>query len=392
MKNFFDSFRSALDSLAANRLRTALTVAVITVGITAIVGIETSLEILSSELGNSFASGSRSSYAILSSSNPSCRRLSWREGELFAGRFTGGTVSLRSLVSNAGVVSAEGRSTDPVAEVLASDCNWLQANGFTLSEGRNFTLMESSGPAPVCLIGDGIRKRLFEGRSPVGCVIKTENRLLTVVGCISRQGSVLGGGADQAVVIPGRDGAAGCVITVIPNEGIPLDVSIDEARAAIRSVRGLNAAQEDDFTVSTADASASRMEAIEEKLSLGALVIGLITLLGAAISLMNVMLVGVKERVKEIGLRKALGETSSSVRRQFMMEAVVIGQAGALCGSLLGILAGNVVALSLDADMMIPWVWLLRAMLICLCVSILAGTMPASRAASLAPVEALRDF
>ena len=393
MKNFFNSIRLAVDSLADNKLRTILTVSVIAVGITAIVGIETSLDILSGEIGNSFSAESRKSFAIASSGEQSCRPLTWRDGRMFASGFNSGTVGLRSVVSSSATVSSDGISTDPVAEVIAADRQWLACSGCSLSDGRNFTVFESESSSPVCLIGDGLRKKLFDGHSPIGKIVRADDRMLTVVGCISKRGGIVGGSSDMSVVFPGRDGAAQCVVTVIPEEnGEEVEAAVAGARSLMRSVRRLNAGQDDDFIVSTADASASRMRSIQEKLSTGALVIGLVTLLGAAISLMNVMLVGVKERIREIGLRKALGETRKSIRLQFLMEAVFIGQMGALTGGVLGLLAGNLVALSLDADMVFPWVWLLRAMFICLCVSIIAGTMPASRAASLAPVDALRDF
>jgi len=382
---------SAVDALAANRLRTILTVAVIAVGITSIVGIETALEILSGELGTSFTPEGGNTFAIVSSSEEGCRAIEWREGELFASHYKGGKVNLRSELTPAGSVSYGGRETDPVVSLTATDENWLEANGCTLSTGRNFTHFEAATASGVCLIGDGVRRKLFEAKDPLGCVIKAGGRMLTVVGCISRQGSVMGGGADQSVAFPGCEGSAKCLISIIPDSAAPVESALEQARLLMRSIRRINSAMDDDFLISTSDATASRVGSIQKKLSLAALAIGLVTLIGAAISLMNVMLVGVKERFREIGLRKALGESRASIRRQFLAEAVIIGQIGAFVGIILGLLAGNVVALSLESDPVIPWAWILRASLICIVVSLAAGTMPATKAASLAPVDALRD-
>jgi len=389
MQNFFNLFKAAWDSLVANRLRSILTVMVIAVGITSIVGIETSIEILSGEIDSSLSREGNSSFALVSGTDPSSAPLTWRDGKIFSLRFKGGDVSVRSIISPAAIVSYKRASTDPVVSLISSDERWLELSALSLSEGRNITHFEAEASSGVCLIGDGVRRKLFNGESPLGRQISVDNRVLTVVGCIARQGSMMGGGTDQSVVFPGRDLQAQCIVTVTPyGEMAP---AMEEARLLMRSVRRVGAGCEDGFTISTSQASASRIESIQKKLSYAALAIGLITLLGAAISLMNVMLVGVKERVREIGLRMALGERRSSVRMSFLAEAVLIGQMGAVVGSVFGLLAGNVVALSLESGMVVPWGWMARAMVICFAVSILAGTLPAAKAAALVPVDALRE-
>lgn len=391
MRNFFNFITAAWNSLTANRLRMILTVMVIAVGITSIVGIETAIEILSGEIDNSFSKESRSSFAIVSSSDDSSSPLSWREGRIFAMRFKSGKVSVRSLLSPAARASYKGVSTDPVISMISSDENWLELSALSLSQGRNFTHFEASSNAAVCIMGESVRKKLFDSVSPIGKMINVDDRMLTVVGCIARQGSMIGGGIDQSVVFPGRDMQRQCIVTVLPDNEEDIASSMEEARLLMRSIRRVDASQNDGFSISTAQASTSRIESIQKKLSYAALAIGLITLMGAAISLMNVMLVGVKERVREIGLRMALGEARRSIRKSFLVEAIIIGQLGGVVGSTLGLLAGNLVALSLDSAMTIPWAWMLRALIICFFVSIAAGTLPAARAASLAPVDALRD-
>lgn len=391
MRHFSDLLAAAWGSLMANRLRTFLTVTVIAVGITSIVGIETSIEILSGEIDNSFSRESRSSFALVSNTGPGDSPLVWREGKIFSLRFKGGRVSVRSLISPSARASYKNLSTDPVISLVASDGNWLDLSSLTLSLGRNFTHFETASCSPVCIVGDGVRKKLFDGEEPLGKQINVDGKILTVVGCIARQGSMMGGGTDQSVVFPGIDMGAQCVVTVLPDPEYDMLSAMEEARLLMRSVRRVGSSKEDGFSISTSQASASRIESIQKKLSGAALAIGLITLLGAAISLMNVMLVGVKERVREIGLRMALGEPRSSVRSSFLAEAVLIGQLGGVSGSIFGLLAGNVVALSLDSGMIVPWDWMLRAMVICFFVSVAAGTLPAARAASLAPVDALRD-
>ena len=265
MIHFYDVIHSAVDSLSANRLRTFLTVSAIAVGITSSVGIETALEILSGELDSSLSSESRNSFAIISSGDGECRPVEWREGGLFASHFTSGSVSLRSEVSSSSTASFGDNVTDPVVSSVASDENYLSSSGCTLSEGRNFTRFESASAAAVCLVGDAVRKKLFEGGSAVGNVIRVDGRMLTVVGCIARKGGMTGGGVDLSVIFPGSDASAGCVISVTPHPGQTAEQAVGQARLLMRSIRRLGISAVEMIKSSPAEIPSRLMERISRR-------------------------------------------------------------------------------------------------------------------------------
>ncbi len=387
----------ALDSLAANRLRTALTITVIAIGITSLVGIETAMDILSEEVSGSFGRMGAGSIAITSSPSGESRPITLHEAESFVAQWSGNSACLSAELLQMAEVSSEGKHTDPVVKIVAADRNFVETARLSLAEGRNFSKREVQISSNVCILGHAVAAKLFKHRSPIGHTVTAAGASLRVAGILERQGALLGEGYDNSLIIP-IAAARGKFISGSTDFRIliPCDAHSDisavenEARSAMRAARRLPAGHQCDFDVSSSDALQQKFSSIKHKLSIAALIVGLITLLGASVGLMNILLVSVKERTAEIGLRKAIGERVSSIRRQFLLEAVIIGQAGGAIGIIVGLLTGNAVALWLESSFIIPWVWIFRAVAICLAVSLASGSIPASRAAALNPVDSLR--
>ena len=387
----------AYSSLSANRLRTALTITIIAIGITSLVGIETAIDVLASGFSGSFGRMGAGNVTISSSEEEGCRPVNRREAVTFVSLWQGSDASIMAELGDMSEVSSGDRHTDPVVRLVASDEKRLAAECLELSCGRNFTRREAWSSGGMCIIGDAVAKRLFGDASPLGSAVNAGGAQLSVCGVLGRQGAVLGGGFDNAVIIPlasaGRfisDGTAFRIDIACPDEAARIG-TVERASAAMSAVRRLHPGAERDFNVSSSDSLQQKLASIKGKLSNAALIIGLITLLGAAVGLINILLVSVKERTCEIGLRKALGERESSIRRQFLLESVLIGQTGGAIGILAGLLAGNAVALIMESEFTVPWTWLVRAVFLCLAVSILSGSIPASRAAALNPIDALRS-
>ena len=169
-----------------------------------------------------------------------------------------------------------------------------------------------------------------------------------------------------------------------------LEEAKSEATGLFRQIRGLRPGQDDDFEIFASDSLIAIFKENTTNLRLATIAIGLMTLLGAAIGLMNIMLVSVTERTREIGIYKALGATRRNILNQFLAEAVLICQMGGVLGIALGILVGNVVTLLLGGDFLVPWAWMLLGLVLCMVVGIASGFYPAMKAARLDPIEALR--
>ncbi|MBO4570773.1 MAG: ABC transporter permease [Bacteroidales bacterium] len=392
-----DILETALDAIRTNRLRSVLTVLIITVGITSLVGIQTAIEVLSRELSDSFGRMGAARMEITAAEK--APPITVAQAEAFARRLEAGNPSVSLTVNPIACASSGGKRTDPVMTLTASDANWLAGCGSQLAAGRNFSPGEISSGAAVCIIGASIAGRLFGRDNPqiaIGRKVSFGDGAYRVIGVTKRKGASLTGGGDCEAVIPLRNAVgrlrgeeAGCTVTFFCPEGVTPEEAEGRAAALMRGIRRLHASAENDFTVRSGDSLQETLSSLSSKLSLAALAIGLITLLGAAVGLMNILLVSVRERRSEIGLRKALGARRRQISRQFLFEAFLICQAGGALGTLLGIGAGNIVAAVLGSAAIIPFRWIVISILTCGFVSLMAGLLPALRASAMNPAEAL---
>lgn len=384
------NLETALEALRSNRLRSRLTIAVIAVGITSLVAIQTAIGIMSDEVAGSFGKMGAGMFTVSAAEN--CPDITLRQALSFASDAAGfaRTVSLCRCSDIVARVSCNGTVTDPVVTVMCTDENYLSCRSGAVASGRGIAASDVSMRSSVIVLGDNVRRKLFGEGDGVGSLVTLGSGRYQVVGTLERRGAIFGASLDNTVLIPLTEGEGIC-IDVVPSSSMDIGEAAECASALFRGIRRLKASSSPDFEIVKSNAAEEGLASIRDKLSVAALAIGLITLLGASVGLMNIMLVSVRERTMEIGLRKSLGAKASDIGRQFLLEAVMIGQAGGAAGIVAGILFGNLAALVMDGNFSVPWGWVLRAVVLCLAVSLLSGLLPAKRAAALDPIAALRE-
>lgn len=407
---FRENFNVAVKSVKSNGLRSILTIVIIAIGITSLVGILTATDALKNSLSESYSKlGANSFYfrSEYSNTNTSKKRrnindrnITYSQAKFFLDNFKmkGSIVTVYCNASWGESIKSGSQKTDPNIDVLAVDNNYLTFKSAQIASGRNFSEMDLEKGDFVCLIGDKISRMLFKnGTNPIGETITVGTARYKVIGVIKKVGESYYENIDQTVLISLTNARSSILnnstsftIGVIPPADANQDNAIDEATMVFRAARRLSPYDANDFRVSRNDVMVSESMKTMKTVTIVAAVIGFITLLGAAVGLMNIMLVSVKERTREIGTRKAIGATSKRIQQQFLIEAIVIGQLGGFFGIILGIIVGNIVAFAMKVNFVIPWLWIFSAIVVCLCVSVLSGFIPAKRAAALDPIESLR--
>lgn len=409
MSGWKEIVRMAWDNVKSQRLRTGITASIIAIGITALVGILTSVSALRSSMIDSFQSFGANVVTVYGGrwapkqNDPSewvyQPRIEYRHARLFKEKMAGkGTVSINGTAASNVEVKSEYDKTDPNIRLVAGDENYLELSGFKADQGRFFSNEENESGRKVAVIGPDIVKKLFPGGKPIGQYISVNGLRYQVVGTVQSRGSIMGMSQDNLVFIPLQTARAdypsftSFTVSVVPPEGLTAaDAEFtDNVEVTMRIVRGLRPSQEDNFIVRNSQSILDHMEGMLGKLKVAALIIGLITILGSSIALMNIMLVSVTERTREIGTLKAIGADSRSITAQFLIEAILIGQIGGWIGILLGILLGNIVSLAMHISFVLPVGEMVLAFAITFVVGVVSGYYPARKAAHLDPIESLR--
>ncbi|MEO6994016.1 MAG: ABC transporter permease [Lacunisphaera sp.] len=405
--NIFETLRLALSSLSANKLRSALTMLGIAVGVFSVIGVMTVITGLRGSIENGLNvlganSFQISKYPAINFSNPRQRFANRRDiTDTEAARFKElmrGTADV-SLQMNKGYRRAKygDQTTNPNVNLIGSDENFLASRNYEIAQGRNLGPEDVEFGRPVVVIGTDIVDRLFQNEKPLGKSVRIDGQNYIVVGVTASKGSTFGQSQDSNAVTTitkylATYGQAGRSIGI--NVQAPTQAALAAAQDAsvgmMRLVRGLAPEDPNDFEVFSNETLIETFNNITGMVAVGAFVISAIALVASGVGIMNIMLVSVTERTKEIGVRKSIGARKKNILTQFLIEALVLSMVGGLAGVITGIVVGNVIATIMHASIVFPWGWAVGGLSICSIIGISFGFYPAWKAASLDPIEALR--
>ncbi|OEK05055.1 ABC transporter permease [Roseivirga misakiensis] len=407
--NLGQNISEGINSIKGNVLRTVLTGLIIAIGITSLVGMLTAVDGIKSEIDSSLSNLGANSFDVNSKfvrGNRNGRKARAYEPIRFdeAMRFKEdfdypSTTTVYTRASGSAEIKYEKKKTNPNISITGGDENYFTIKGIDIEKGRNFSSLEIQYGNYVCILGTEVVKSLFEkNEDPINKTVKFYGNNYRIIGVLEEKGG-FGGDTeeDRNIIIPllnakrlDRRGSMRFNITTMIANPENIDYAMGEATGFMRKVRGDEIGQEDSFELERSDSVTEALDDITNGMRWAGFGIGAVTLLGAAIGLMNIMMVTVTERTREIGVRKALGATPKRILQQFLIEAIVICQMGGIVGAILGIIVGNVIANFLGGAFVIPWVWITVGLVICIIVGIVSGYIPAKRAASLDPIESLR--
>ncbi len=405
-----ENIRLALGSIRSHLLRTIITVLIISFGIMALVGILTAIDSIKSSISDNFTMMGSNTFTIRNRTlnihmgkkhnhETNYRKITVDEALRFKDLYNFPAItSISTFATGTATVKYESVKTNPNIGIAGVTENYIATSGIEIEKGRNFTPVEINSGANNAIIGGELATTLFKkNEDPLGKSIAIGPTKYTVIGVLKVKGSSMGFSGDKNCYLPLTNVRQNFsrpdmsfTISVMTANAQEMEAAIAEASGIFRIIRKVPFGDEDDFEITKSDNVVKMLIDNLKYVSLAATIIGLITLLGAAIGLMNIMLVSVTERTREIGVRKALGATKQIIRNQFLFEAIVIGQIGGFLGIVLGILIGNLIGLLTGSGFIIPWFWIFSGVMLCLIVGLASGLYPAIKASNLDPIEALR--
>lgn len=408
--NLKENIKEGIKSIKANKLRTILTALLISIGITSLVGILTAVDGIQNSIDKSFSSLGANTYDIEDKrtnrgssggvKQKTYPKVTYNQLLQFKEKYNGpGVASIYTVITGTAEVKYGSEVTNPNLVVRGGDENYLLVDGYDIDQGRPFSANESLNGNYVALVGSQVIEELFKNENPLGKKISLLGAKFRVVGTIAEQGGASGNSnIDRTIIIPMQTARIvspernfGYEIAVAVPDPSQMESAMGIGRGLMRAIRQDRPGEEDSFDLTASKSLAERIGSITGSLQVGGFVIGFLTLLGASIGLMNIMLVSVTERTREIGVRKALGATPKKIRQQFLIEAIVICQMGGIGGMILGITIGNLTStLLFNSDFIVPWLWMTVAVGIGIGVGLISGYIPARKASRLDPIESLR--
>lgn len=401
-----ESIRMALNALVGNKLRSFLTLVGIAIGLFSIIVVMTAVGAIQHSFEDVFSSIGSNKFII--QKYPAIRTPgSWRQYRNRPDITVEQAEKLREIatlpqavgiaINRSGqTVKYDGEATNPDVSVRGVNLDVMLTDDLTIENGRNFSFQDFDYARPVTIIGYDVANKLFQNIDPVGQEIKIDKLKLTVIGVFEKQGSVLGSGQDNFIMLPlsvfikkyGGDDDADIAVTAVSKEA--LSTTIDQVISILRVIRKVPPGEDNNFEVITNDQLIAQFNDLTKYFRYGAAVVAFIALLAAGVGIMNIMLVSVTERTKEIGIRKAIGAQKGIIRSQFLVEAVVLCWIGGTFGIIFGVLSGNLVAIFLGVKVILPVEWILIGLAVTTFVGIVFGVYPAVKASNLDPIEALR--
>jgi putative ABC transport system permease protein len=420
-----DTVKLSWKNIRGNRLRTAITVIIIALGIFALILIITAIQAASNSLTDSFSTmganafsvrfkertirfgGGRqdqikkeSKTALKEKKSNTGKIITYEQAKTFKANYSfPSTVGIAIRGASGIVVNNSQKKTNPDINIFGGDENYLELNGYKIAYGRNFTVTEIADGANVCVLGSSIAEKLFPDNSSkaVDNVVNVDHIPYRVLAVLEDKGASAFFNANKIVItsfnnvrrLYATPNTSFVIAVMVPDIKL-MEAAIGEAKGTFRPIRKLDIKEEENFYIDKSDSIAEKFLSASRYLQYAMIAIAMITLIGAAIGLMNIMLVAVNERTKEIGLIKALGGTKKDVRNQFLWESVLISLMGAVAGIISGVLFGNIVAVLLKTGFVVPWLWVIIGIVVCSFVGLVAGLYPAVKASKLDPIVALR--
>ena len=407
--NLKENIREGVKSITSNLLRTILTASIIAIGITSLVGILTAIDGIKSSIDTSLSSLGANSFDVrrkrpdrtVQGGKEQKKYPLLKKNEVleFKDRFTEGTAALHLMVSPSAEIKRLSNKTTPNFTVQGIDENYMLIRNYNIENGRNFTQLDIQNGTNFVLIGNEVVNNLFKDEDPVNKKISFYGNKFTVIGVLEKKGGFGGNTrADRTVFIPlknairvARRGYLDYRITVNVSDPTKMEYATGEATSLMRKIRKDRIGEEESFEISANKTLEEELDEMSSYLRIGGFSIGFITLIGASIGLMNIMLVSVTERTREIGIRKAIGATPKKIRLQFLIEAILICILGGIGGVIIGLGIGNIVANLIKAgNFVAPWEWVFMGFVVCLVVGLISGYYPAYKASKLDPIDALR--
>ncbi len=406
-----ENIKIALGSIRTQLLRTILTVIIIAIGITALVGILTIVTAIDYNLNSSFASMGSNTFNINQYESRSREHggdevekinpvITFSEAKAFKALYNYPLTqtSISFSATSTAEVKYENQKTDPEITVLGVDEYYITNSGLEVTKGRNFNVFDISNNVYSCILGsDFATKGLFKDTNPIDKIISIRGSKFRVIGVLKEKGSTFGNSQDLRVLIPIQVARS---LFTIPNINYALSTmverkellneAVDNALITMRKVRKLNPVEDSNFSISRSDDLINRIAEITGFLGKSAWIMGIITILGSSIALMNIMIVSVTERTREIGVRKALGAKKRTIAIQFFIETLTIGQLGGILGIIFGIFIGYLICSAAGWTFVIPWKAIMAAFTTSFLVALVSGLYPAIKASQLDPIEALR--
>ena len=404
-----ESFRMAIGAIAAHKLRSALTLLGVLIGVFSIIVVMTAMRVLKNNIESELSSLGSHTFKIqkwpeLQFEGPAGwekyrrrKNLTLAQGRRLSEKATlAGSVGMETSFW-AGEVETRFNKSAPTVTLLGETPGSFPAHNWILAEGRPLFDSDVDSTRDVCVLGAGLAKTIFPNVPPLGEKVKFDGINYSVIGVLESKGGSMGGNQDNFAVIPISTGLnrygrfwRSLTLLVQARDQASYDETTDQVRGILRTIRKVPPGKDDDFEIMSNDSIISQFNSLTLAVRMGVAVVSSIALLAAGIGIMNIMLVSVTERTREIGIRRAIGAKKRNIMTQFIMEAVVLCEIGGAAGVVCGILGGNATAFFLKLPPVVPVDWIVIGLVICSIVGIVFGTYPAWKAANLDPIESLR--